>query len=494
VGQNFRPVERDQPFLMPVSLRDWLPADHLAWFVLDAVEQFDLEAFRARYRSDGRGGAAYDPTMMAGLLLYAYAVGERSSRRIEERCRTDVAFRVLSANQTPDHATLARFRAEHESALRGLFGEVLRLCAAAGLGRLGLVALDGTRIPARVSADANRGADALDAEIARMLAEAARVDAAEDAEHGPDRRGDELPAGLVDRGARLARLVEARRQLAEVDAAREAVVESRLAERAAQEARTGQRPAGRPPRADAVRRRSWDRRNTTDPESRKMRAAHGWIVGYNAQAVVAEDGIVLAAAVTQDANDVDQLAPMLAATAASLARAGVRERPGTLLADAGYWSEANAALESPDGPRLLIAPNPGRPRRPDSRRPRPRHRERMLRRLAQPGPRALYARRPVIVEPLFAHAKEVLGFRRFARRGLAAADGEWVLLCTASNLLKLWRHGRPRHPEGPDPARPPRAHRHRSAGRGCPAATPHRLVARCWRQDVGSPSQRPCPS
>ena len=194
MGYNFRPVERDQQFLLAPSLRDWLPDDDLAWVVLDAVEQLDLGAIRARYRTDGWGAPAYDPAMMVALLLYAYAQGERSSRKIETRCRRDIAYRVISANQLPDHATIARFRADHEAALGELFGGILRLCAAAGLGKLGLVALDGTKLAGATSLRANRSADALDAEIAAMLAEAAAADAAEDAAHGPKRHGDELPA------------------------------------------------------------------------------------------------------------------------------------------------------------------------------------------------------------------------------------------------------------------------------------------------------------
>ncbi|HMO66642.1 MAG TPA: transposase, partial [Verrucomicrobiota bacterium] len=196
VGYNFRPVERDQQYLMPASLRDWLPDDDLAWLVLDAVDQMDLGPIHARYRADGWGASAFDPALMTALLLYAYATGERSSRRIEARCRRDIAYRVICANQTPDHATIARFRADHELALGHLFTDVLRLCAAAGLGSLGLVAIDGTKLAADASRDANRAAEVLDAEIERILAEAAAVDAAEDERLGPDVHIDD-PAGVL---------------------------------------------------------------------------------------------------------------------------------------------------------------------------------------------------------------------------------------------------------------------------------------------------------
>jgi len=194
VTQGFLPCERDQQYLMPVSLRDWLPEDHLAWFVLDAVRELDLSPFYARYRDDGRGGQAYEPSMMVALMLYAYCEGERSSRQIERRCREDVAFRVLTANQQPDHATVCRFRQQHEQALAGPFVEVLGLCAEAGLVRVGVVALDGTKLRANASRERNRTDAELEAEVRRMLAEAESVDAEENARLG-EARGDEYPRG-----------------------------------------------------------------------------------------------------------------------------------------------------------------------------------------------------------------------------------------------------------------------------------------------------------
>ena len=189
--QRFLPCDRDQQYLMPASLRDWLPGDHLAWFVLDAVSQLDLTAFYERYREDGWGRKAYEPSMMVALVLYAYCEGERSSRQIERRCREDIALRVLTANQHPDHATICRFRQQHEEALSGLFAEVLRLCAEAGLVRVGVVALDGTKLHANASRERNRTDADLEAEVRRILDEAERVDAEENARFG-DARGDEL--------------------------------------------------------------------------------------------------------------------------------------------------------------------------------------------------------------------------------------------------------------------------------------------------------------
>jgi transposase len=216
MSPNFLPCERDQQLLMPTDLREWLPADHLAWFVLDTVEELDLEPFYRAYRDDGWGRAAHDPEMMVTLCLYAYAVGERSSRRIERRCTEDVAFRVITANRVPDHSTVARFRARHDELLSELFGQILGLCARAGLVSVGTIALDGTRIVANAADSANRSYSQLAREI---LEEAARVDEAEDELYG-DRRGDELPPELADPATRRQRLREAKRRLDEEHAAK----------------------------------------------------------------------------------------------------------------------------------------------------------------------------------------------------------------------------------------------------------------------------------
>jgi transposase len=448
VGHNFRPVERDQQFLLPPSVRDWLPEDDLAWVVLDAVDQLDLSAIRSRYRADGHGAPAYDPVLMVGLLLYAYAQGERSSRTIEARCRRDLGYRVVAANQVPDHATIARFRADHETAIADLFGQVLALCLAAGLGQLGLIALDGTKLAAATSRRANRTAAELDAEIAAMLAEAARVDAAEDAAHGADRRGDELPAALARRADRLDRFREARRQLAEAaDAAGPVPPGGTRRPRAIDP----DRPAGSGrPTTTAGRKRGWMSRNTTDPDSRPMHAATGWIQGYNAQLAVAEDGLIVAAEIADSSADYGQLVPMVETIRANLAGAGSRQRVGTFLADAGYWSERNVAtVEATGFARLLVAPDAGGPRRPGSAAPRRAGRERMRRRLRHPANRARYRRRSVIVEPVFGQIKAARGFRQLSRRGRVAAHSEWRLIAMTQNLLRLWRTGRAHRPDGP---------------------------------------------
>jgi transposase len=336
---NVRGGDREQLFLMPPSVTDWLPEEHLAWFVLDVIAELDLAAFYAEFRLDGRGGAVYDPAMMLGVLVYAYATGERSSRRIERRLVEDVAYRVLAANQQPDHATLARFRRRHQTAIAGLFGQVLGLCVTAGLVDTGVVAIDGTKMMADASFFANRKREELAAEI---LAEAEAVDAAEDDELG-DRRGDELPAEWAGGRGRRERI---RAALAELDRQTARDYETRMAERAAKEAATGRRLTGPEPSADAARRAKPRRANTTDPHSRIIaNASKGVIQGYNAQAAATAGHIIVAAEVTATANDQPHLVPVATSMVANLADAGSEQPVGTLLADAGYWSVANSTAE-----------------------------------------------------------------------------------------------------------------------------------------------------
>src|SRR5215217_707808 len=326
MAQNFIACDREQELLLPPSLREWLPADHLAWFVLDAVAEMDLTAFYASYRDDGWGRAAHDPAMMVALFVYAYAIGERSSRRIERRCRDDVAFRVITANCAPDHATIARFRVRHEAAIAELFGEVLALCSRSGLVKVGVVAVDGTKIAAAATHHATRSYEQIAQEI---LEDAARIDAAEDELYG-DARGDELPEGLRTSGdrrkvlreakqaldaeraaqakkiprGRSERLIECQRRLRQDWELERHVVSEHAAWHAAGIASDGSRrtagarhnikpyplpsePAGKI--------------NVTDPDSRNLKTTRGWVQGYNAQAVVSEGQIVIAAAASSTA-------------------------------------------------------------------------------------------------------------------------------------------------------------------------------------------------
>lgn len=336
MAQNFLSCDRDQDFLMPPSVREWLPEGHLVWCLLDVVGRLDLGAFYARYRDDGSGRPAHDPGMMVALLLYAYAVGERSSRRIERRCREDVAFRVIAANRAPDHTTIARFRAGEAQKLADLFVQVLALCAQAGMVKVGTVAIDGTKLSANAGLGANRSHEKMREQVKRILAEAAEVDAAEDERLG-DAQGDELPDQMADSRSRRARLDRA---IGELEAEHQARVDAHrtmLDRRAEHRERTGKNPPGRPPGDGPDSRQLADsKRNVTDPDSRIMSARGAHVQGYNAQAVVGESQIVLAAEVTSDANDRNQLKPMLDAARANLDAIDFDAKIKAALADGDY--------------------------------------------------------------------------------------------------------------------------------------------------------------
>lgn len=475
---NVRRVERDQLLLMPPSLSDWLPPDHLAWFIIDVVAELDLSGFYRSLRADGRGGASYDPEVMLGVLLYAYCGGERSSRRIEQRLCDDVAFRVVAANQAPDHATLARFRRRHQDAIAGVFTQVVALCITEGLVQAGVVAIDGTKIEADVSASSSATRRQI---VDEILEEAEAVDAAEDLEYG-DRRGDELPPKWVDRRDRRARLREALRQL---DADGPSDAESYQAARKAREAELGHKLGGR--LADPTTKWASPARtrkiNVTDPDSRTIKDGRRFIQGYNAQAAVTEDQIVVAAEVTNAARDSVIFATMVAATERNLKDNGA-DPAGTFVADTGYWSIDNATLDIDADVLITPMPMTGGITDPDDPRiARRRHvikrldhaeitiktaaaemgvstttarkllrhhrsghpdavevRHAMTERLATEGGAAAYARRKTTVETVFGNVKANLGFRRFSRRGLDATTSEWRLVCTVHNLLKIRRH------------------------------------------------------
>jgi transposase len=442
VPQNFIDCDREQELLLPPSLREWLPDDHLAWFVLDAVEEMDLAAFYGAYRGDGWGRAAFEPKMMVALLLYAYAIGERSSRRIERRCREDVAFRVITANQIPDHATIARFRARHEQALADTFSQVLALCARAGLVSVGLVALDGSLVAGNASPGATRSYAPIREEVERMLAQAAQTDAAEDERLG-EARGDELPPELVDARSRRERLRRCKQELEQGQADEQAAYEANLAWRAAWEAEHGRRLGGRkptPPAPDALAAR---RINTTDPDTRLMKRAGGRSVqGYNVQVVASPEQIILGTQVTQSHNDADQLAPMVAQASDTLREVGIREPIGIVLADGGYWNAPAITEVRSQGIDVLIPTQDRRRTRPRTLSARQGEEARRIEAvLSKPEGQALYRRRQQIVEPVFAHTKIIRRTDRFLRRGLAACQTEWQLIAATHNLLKLWRAG-----------------------------------------------------
>lgn len=422
--QRFVSGSRDQAFLLPPDMREWLPPDHLVWAVCEAVERLDFSRFEAEYRDDGQGRPAYDPRLMATLLLYAYAVGERSSRVIERRCREDVAFRVAACGLLPDHVTIARFRRRHAEALIGLFVGVLALCAEAGLVRMGLVAIDGTGI--RANADKARviGEDELAAEARRLLEEAEAADADEDAlslEEQTARRGL-LPAGFASEQERRARLDAAAERLAS---------EPRAAKAATTDAAHSK--SAEPHEAGSSRRRG--KRNRTDPDSRFLRTRTGFIQGYNAQVAVGESHLVLACTVATDNGDNRLLAPMVTRTEQTLTAAAINAAPGIYLADGGYWSGAALEELEAEGRRLLVKPNgrgSGGPRTSTTVAA-------MRRRLARPPNQRRYRRRQALVEPVIAHLKHHRRLDRLLLRGLAGAELEWTLACTAHNLTRLAR-------------------------------------------------------
>src|SRR6266702_2701169 len=442
VAFNFLACDRDQELLLPPSLREWLPEDHLAWFLIDAVAEIDLCPFVAGYREDGWGRPAFDPEMMVALLLYAYAVGERSSRGIERRCREDIAFRVITANRIPDHATVARFRARHEQALADTFVQVLALCAKAGLVSVGLVALDGSLLAGSASAGARRSYATIREEGERMLAQAAEADAAEDERFG-DARGDELPAELVDTRSRRERLRRCKQQLEREQADEQAAHDENLAWRAAWEAEHGRKLGGRkptPPAADALAARKI---NTTDPDTRLMKRAGGRSVqGYNAQVVASPEQVIIAAQLTQSHNDSDQLAPMVESATSTLREAGIQEPIGIVLADGGYWNSPAISEVREQNIDVLIPTRDRRRTRPRKLAPRQgKEAWRIEAVLSTPEGQALYRRRQQIVEPVFAHTKCIRRTDRFLRRGLVACQAEWQLIAATHNLLKLWRAG-----------------------------------------------------
>lgn len=378
MARGYRRVDRGQSFLLPPDMSQWLPPGHLVWFVLDVVEELDVSVLEARYARGGAGRAAYDPRMLLALLVYAYATGQRSSRRIEALCVTDVAFRVICAQDVPDHTTIARFRAVHQGAFADLFTQVLVLCANAGMGRVGVVAIDGTKIAANASLGANRSQEWLAAQAGQIVAEAAAVDAAEDEQFGAE-RGDELAEKFADRAGRRARIRAALEQARAAEQRDQAQQDSDAAKRQRylQRLRQGPAPRGGPPAgldrveveqarierytqrlgvsehgshdyhsgrialaaarrrlADELARRaqgcpsapgttgprtteSTTRANITDPDSRIMKTRQGWVQGYNAQLAVSEDHLILAAALTQDTTDTAWFEPMMTAAVAA---------------------------------------------------------------------------------------------------------------------------------------------------------------------------------
>lgn len=461
MSKSFRTCDLDQPFLLPPSLQDWLPENHLARFIAELVVELDLSKIYGFYgRRDGRGKAAYHPVMMVRLLLYGYCVGVMSSRRMERASYEDVAVRYLCADQHPDHDTIAAFRQQHLPVLAQLFTQVLQLCDKAGLVKLGHVAIDGTKLQANASKHKAMSYERMEekekqlrAEVEKLLAQAAETDAAEDALYGKGRRGDELPAELARRESRLKKIAEAKAALEHearerAEAARKAA-EEKIEERLQKEQERGKKFGGRPPQIpdpDQARPEPTAQRNFTDPESRIMPdGTHkgSFVQAYNAQIAVDNVAqIIVAAEITQESNDKRQLVPMLEKVEQNMGR-----KPETVTADAGYFSEAALSDEKVRTVDLLIPPDrqkhstppepPGTTAAPAV--PAETLAAQMRARLRGPEGKASYKLRKQIVEPVFGQIKEARGIRAFLLRGFVKVQAEWRLICATHNLLKLFR-------------------------------------------------------
>ena len=431
--KTYLPYDPDQQLLLPAALQEWLPEDHLVYFISDVVDQLDLSEITARYEGERRGGPPYHPRMMVKVLLYAYCVGVPSSRRIAQRLHEDIAFRVLAANNTPDFRTISDFRKDHLEALSGLFLQVLAFCQGAGMVKLGHVALDGTKVRANASKhkamsyQRMREQEAqLQGEVDELLRRAQEVDEEEDKRYGKDKRGDELPEELAFREGRWDRIREA---MAALEAEAQAAAEEADA--------AGKEHSGVPEEKA--------QRNFTDPDSRIMPGPGGrdFLQAYNCQAVVDHDHqVIVAARATNLASDKQQAVVMIAETIDN-----VGAIPKEVSADAGYYSAQAVADLQALGVDPFVAPEKTRHGHKPPPAPRgriPRHlspRDRMRRKLQTKQGRQRYALRMSTVEPVFGQIKQGRGFRQFLLRGLQKVQGEWSLICTGHNLLKLFKFG-----------------------------------------------------
>jgi transposase len=427
MGKTYRAYLPEQDLLLPPSLRDWLPEDHLAYFVCDVVEQLDLSAIESVYEEEERGQPPYHPRMMTKILIYGYCVGVFSSRRMQKKLSEDVGFRVLAAGNQPDFRTISDFRKLHLGALQGLFDQVLQIALQAGTMRLGRVVLDGSKVKAnaskhkamsygRMQEDEKR----LKEEVKRLLEQAEARDAEEDARYGPDRRGDELPAELARRETRLQRIREAKRG---------------LEERAREQAKSKDEPE------EKAKPEAKMQYNFTDPESRILPGADGFVQAYNAQIAVEPDfQWIVGQRVTQAANDKQQLQPTLEAI-----RQQAGQTPQAVMTDSGYCSEANLQYLEKKKIEGFIATD--RESYRDRQQPGPRgplpqgatRVDRMRRKLQTKVGAAIYSRRKTVVEPVFGQIKQARGFRQFLLRGLEKVQGEWAVICLTHNILKLHR-------------------------------------------------------
>ena len=454
MSKTYRAWNPDQDWLLPPSPGQWLPEGDLVYFILDVVKEMGLSPITRRYEQEDRGYPPYHPRMMVTLLLYAYCTGTYSSRRIQKLCERDAAYRVIVGEDVPNFRTISDFRKDHLAALQGLFVQVLKLCAEAGLVKVGLVSLDGSKVKANASRHKamsyeymKKDEERLQQEIAELLAKAQSTDQTEDDLHGRENRGDELPPELARRQSRLAKIQEAKQALeAQALAAAQAEESRRVtedeADRAAGKTPRTRQPVDPTPKAMA-------QRNFTDPESKIMKVSNkGFDQCGNAQIVVNEEHIILAANVTPQANDKQQVKPMVGEAQENLTAAGVEEKIGALDADSGYYGEDNVTYLEQEKIDPYIATErlkhhekvacaPEAPA-PEGLTPK----EQMARKLRTEKGRKTYARRKGMVEPVFGQIKQGRGFRQFLLRGLEKMRGEWSLICLTHNLNKLFRSRR----------------------------------------------------
>ena len=434
--------------LLPPSLMDWLPKGHLAYFLLDVVEQLDLSNIYASYQGDGRGQPPFEPGMMTALLLYAYCTGVPSSRQIEKKTYEDVPFRVIAANRHPDHDSICEFRKRHLKALADLFLQTLRLCQEAGLVRLGHVALDGTKIKANASKHKamsygrmKKTKDQLEKEIEGLLESAEAVDKEENKKYGKGKKGWDLPDELKRRETRLAKIKEA------MSALEEEAGQKQLEKQKAKEEETKQKQAHTSP-SPSVEPKDSAQKNFTDPDSRIMKVSNtnSFEQCYNGQAVVDDSSqVIVAANLSQNANDIDEVEPILEILEENLG--GIPQKMA-ITTDAGYFSETNLMLFENALLNPFMAtqkmkhgeePPQVRGRIPDDMTPK----NRMRRKLCTKKGQETYSKRKSTVEPVFGQIKQARGLRQFSLRGFENVSAEWQIWCLSHNLLKLYRHGGP---------------------------------------------------
>jgi len=448
---KFIPYEPNQAFLLPPSLKDWLPEKDLVYFIMDIVSNIDLTDIYGSYDGCKGGKPPYNPTMMTSLIFYAYCIGIYSSRKIEQASYYQVPFRILTADQQPDHDTIAEFRKRHLKTLSGKFVHILQLCQKAGLVKLGHVSLDGTKVRANASKHKamsygrmEKKAEELESEVKRLLEEAQSIDEQEDIKYGKGNRGDELPEELRDKKTRLKKIREAMKELeeeaqAEAEKKRE---EQRL--KAAAKKQGGKKPRKTKPISDKPASKS--QKNFTDADSRIMKdgASNSFEQSYNCQAAVEEDSqVIVASHVTQNPNDKKEITPAI-----EKIKANTRGKlPDKMSGDCGYYSESNVDELEKAGIDPYLAT--GKEKHGNKLSPAVRGRisknatvkERMSRKLRTKNGKKIYAKRKYIVEPVFGQIKEARGFRRFLLRGFENVSAEWEMVCMTHNILKLFRSG-----------------------------------------------------